>query len=215
MPLHTLCTSLLVWLVSLFVNLCLFALLIFAHLGSSRDPLKWTLPRRVVCVVTAWNHIDDCFCQMPISRTKLCEIVVWRGCSPPRPSGPTGYGSRTLQLPLRHRLVQPHAAKALAPTQEASFAVMVALRLYPERKTPLPSRRVKWHCATVAPSVPSRKMAPFRCSAQSPPLGIPCGSRSVRRVSCRVRPRTVRPMAGRAFVPTWERRARVVVTSHT
>ena len=28
--------------------------------------------------------------------------------------------------------------------------------------TPLPSRRVKWHCATVAPSVPSRKMAPDR-----------------------------------------------------
>jgi len=80
-------------------------------------------------VVTAWNHIDDCFCQMPISRTRLREIVVWRGCSPPRPSGPTGYGSRTLQLPLRHRLVQPHAAKALAPTHEASFAVMVALRL--------------------------------------------------------------------------------------
>ena len=28
--------------------------------------------------------------------------------------------------------------------------------------TPLPSRRGKWHCATVAPSVPSRKMAPDR-----------------------------------------------------
>ena len=38
-----------------------------------------------------WNHIEDCFWKMPISRTRFPEIVVRRGCSPPRPSGPTGY----------------------------------------------------------------------------------------------------------------------------
>ena len=40
---------------------------------------------------------------------------------------------------------------------------------------PLPSRLANSLCAILRCSVPSAVIAPLRCSAQSPPLGTPCG----------------------------------------
>ena len=71
----------------------------------------------------------------------------------------------------------PHAYTAVSPVHANSLRATVALRWYPSSPTPLPSHRVKRLSATARRSVPAAEIAAERCSAQSPPLGMPCGSR--------------------------------------
>ena len=55
-------------------------------------------------------------------------------------------------------------AIGLQPIQENSESVMLTLRVYPETKTPLPSRRVSVLCWMVMSSAPSTKIAPAQNS---------------------------------------------------
>ena len=66
------------------------------------------------------------------------------------------YASEREQLVSRQVPVAPHAAKALSPIQETSLEARVALRLYAERKTPLPSSWVNFDSVTLHSSVPGQ-----------------------------------------------------------
>jgi hypothetical protein len=58
-----------------------------------------------------------------------------------------------------------------------SLSATLALRAKPLKKTALPSRRVSRQPLTVAPTVPSKKSAAERPTAQSPPDGCDFDSR--------------------------------------
>ena len=85
-------------------------------------------------------------------------------------------GPRVRSGPDAVSLVYPHAATAFPPTKAKSELVMAAWRLYPDTITAFPSTRSKEHASNRTPSVPCRKTAPTRSSAQSPADGTPCGS---------------------------------------
>ena len=74
--------------------------------------------------------------------------------------------------------------------------------------------RVSSFCRPRARSVPSSVIAPERCSAQSPPDGMPCGSRYVARASRSERPRIVTSRTGAACVPETLKSTRVRVATH-
>ena len=115
-------------------------------LRAARGPLKNMFPVKFVWAVTAWNQSDDCFCQRPISLTMLLAITVPRGCSPPRPSGPTLYGRITELFAFRFREVSPHDAMAESPINSNSFPTILCPRpnLHSRTKTKLKNTHKTW-----------------------------------------------------------------------
>ena len=61
--------------------------------------------------------------------------------------------------------------------KEKSLFETVALRLYPDTMTPLPSSRSKVQLSMTTPSVPCRNTAAKRSSAQSPAEGLDVAQR--------------------------------------
>lgn len=90
---------------------------------------------------------------------------------------------------------------AVSPMDTNSERVTTALRLKPEKKTALPSRRVSTQPSSLAPTVPSKKSAPERPTAQSPPLGVPCGPMKLGPESAKVMPAKPTSTTGAACVP--------------
>jgi len=123
----------------------------------------------------------------PSSDAQLPSTLVYLGKSP--------------LVPLLKSCGRPHAAIAFCPTLWKVLLRMLTLRVYPERKRAFESRRVNVHPATVSCSAPSTITAPIRSSAQSPPDGLPRGSKNVGRLSVIVSPSNETPVTGAECVP--------------
>lgn len=111
---------------------------------------------------------------------------------------------RELALPLSTG--RPHEAMAFCPSHSKVLRTMLALRLYPERKTALESSFVKSELAIVTFSVPSRNTAPIRSKAQSPPDGLDRGSMNDGRFAVNVRLLNAMSVTGVSCEPTTSKR---------
>ena len=95
---------------------------------------------------------------------------------------------------------------------ENSLSVTLKFRAYPEMNAPPPSRRVKWQRLTLTLAAPSIVSAAMRGSAQSPPLGRPCGSKYEYAVSRMINPSMATSRTGCSILPaTWKSRVRFVL----